>query len=639
MRATGPALVVALALSGCRSPGAHRTVAAVPRRSTPFVPLVIRRWADTGMEEAPLAPGERVPEVERAVSFVAPAAQRVTEAELPVLVDEIRASGATGVSIPATLEVDVPRFLAALAPLAIRALDVSERRISDADLKALRSLTSLRVLRAEGARFTDRVELAPLGQLERLVLNRASISDERLGVLPPTLMALELADTALSDISLAERLPALTRLHALMLARSRAGNGAVRAVRGATGLELLDVSGTQVSDALAPVIQTLTALRTVLVDRAEVGDPLIAALDGASGLQLLSANETRISDAALRHLAGHRRLRALGVSGTRVTARGLRALRTLTELRELAVDVTGADDQSIAALFGATHLSLLSAEQTRVDDALLLPFPELRSLRLAATRVGDRVASQVSRLSQLTDLSLSATEVSRAGVAVLGAVRTLEALDVSELVVDDATLGALSGLTGLRTLSLAGTQVSADGLARLADARQLVALDLSGTAVDDHLFSVLGRGSALRKLQLARTRVRTLAGLRGLRHLEELGVEEDALAPEALAEIGSLPALRALDAASTEIGDPEAGALQTSAALRWLNLSDTLVSDQGVAMLPSGIRELFLAGTRLTDASAEGLSRRGLESLDVRRIGLSDAAVEQLAAHVTRLKH
>ncbi|QOY88962.1 COR domain-containing protein [Paludibaculum fermentans] len=99
------------------------------------------------------------------------------------------------------------------------------------------------------------------------------------------------------------------------------------ALAGLTGLQTLNVSGTQVSD-LGP-LSGLTGLQTLNVSGTQVSD--LGPLAGLTGLQTLRVSGTQLSD--LGPLSGLTGLQTLNVSNTQVS--DLRALSELTALRTL----------------------------------------------------------------------------------------------------------------------------------------------------------------------------------------------------------------------------------------------------------------------------------------------------------------
>ncbi len=114
---------------------------------------------------------------------------------------------------------------------------------------------------------------------------------------------LAIIDAPITDAGLAHlaRVRSLRSLY-LVSCRGITGSGLAH-LRAVTGLEYLDLSGTN------------------------VGDPALAHIAAIRSLLFLRLTDTRLTDAGLRHLTSLRNLQDLDLRGTQVTAAGVAALR------------------------------------------------------------------------------------------------------------------------------------------------------------------------------------------------------------------------------------------------------------------------------------------------------------------------
>jgi hypothetical protein len=90
---------------------------------------------------------------------------------------------------------------------------------------------------------------------------------------------------------------------------------------------LIDLGGTQVTDAGLEYLERLTQIHGLVLNRTQVTDAGLKHLKVLTRLQVLSLNYTQVTDAGLEHLEGLSQLQSLGLEGTKVTEDGLKKLR------------------------------------------------------------------------------------------------------------------------------------------------------------------------------------------------------------------------------------------------------------------------------------------------------------------------
>jgi tetratricopeptide (TPR) repeat protein len=188
------------------------------------------------------------------------------------------------------------------------------------------------------------------------------------------------------------------------------------------GLETLDLSGTQVSNAGLGQLKELTNLKTLLLNNTKVGDDALVHVTALANLRELALNGTTVSDVGLRHLKTLTNLTNLGLGNTEVSDAGLEQLKGMTNLRDLYLVQTKVSDAGLAHLRTLTQLGGLHLGGTAVSDAglaHLTTLSELKHLGLGGTRITDAGLEQLKGLTNLQHLDVTGTKVTVAGVDAL----------------------------------------------------------------------------------------------------------------------------------------------------------------------------------------------------------------------------
>ncbi len=92
-------------------------------------------------------------------------------------------------------------------------------------------------------------------------------------------------------------------------------------------------------------------------------------LKGLTGLDMLGLRNTKVTDTELAHLKQLTSLTRLDLGETQITAAGLAHLAGLTQMRRLVLRGTAMTDVGVAQLKGLTSLQELDLGQTQVTDA------------------------------------------------------------------------------------------------------------------------------------------------------------------------------------------------------------------------------------------------------------------------------
>lgn len=279
----------------------------------------------------------------------------------------------------------------------LRTLDLSGTAIDGSATKTLANLSALESLSLAKTRQTSESisRLRGLRALRELDLEHTRVDAKVMEALADlsSLVGLDLSETSLKEARF-DQLPRTLRV--LRLGQSAAPVAGLRALPGLARLEVLDVSGLEVSD----------------------GD-LQFLSDHARALERLNVNFTSVGDAGVKALAQLPVLQRLDVGKTRLTGVGVAALATAPALRVLELGLNDLDD----------------------DAVLQLEATQLRKLYLAETKVTDQVVEHLPRT--LVSLNLDGTHITQRAVSVLTRYRSLREVDVRHTGVDASELRRL----------------------------------------------------------------------------------------------------------------------------------------------------------------------------------------------------
>ncbi len=285
------------------------------------------------------------------------------------------------------------------------------------------------------------------------------------------------------------------------------------------------------------------------------------------------------------------RLEALALDTNQLGAAGLAALATgaFPALRSLGVGVNGLDDEALANLAAAPWLRRLELLSVGNTDLSLLPY-RIHDLQSVSDRDFVTVAELWTVLSFDELVDERADTFSAAGVTSLlahplPALRTLD-LSLTPVDADGARAIALAAprLPGLDWLGLRGCKLG-DGIAALGDAlHEFPRLAFLDACDDDTGLAAL---PLMMRLPQVSTWVRTLAASYG-------AITDDTHVEIVRAALPRLPRLRRVDLA----GNPALGE-DDSRRLKSL-----------LPALPAQLRELFLTGCAIDDATQETLTAK-----------------------------
>jgi uncharacterized protein YjbI with pentapeptide repeats len=186
-------------------------------------------------------------------------------------------------------------------------------------------------------------------------------------------------------------------------------------------------------------------------------------------------------------------------------------------------------------------------------------------------------------------------------------------IDFSGVPIGDAELAPAAQLPYLRTIVLRGTKVTDAGLAVFKDCQYLETVDLSNSPISGTGLHYL-RASSIKDFNLSHSKF----GDGGIADLVKIGYH-----------------LLRLNLAATEITDDGLEQLAGLRTLEVIDLSRTRISGAGLRYLPTGLKQLNLAGAPITNASLVCLDRFPLlESLNLSGTNITDDAIPNIQAMI-----
>lgn len=290
-----------------------------------------------------------------------------------------------------------------------------------------------------------------------------------------------------------------------------------------------------------------------------------------------------------------------------------------------------------------TDVRFIEQPPTNEMLGMLQSLPRLRSLVLAGTATQDDALRQIAELSGLRNLDLRNCPVSNAGLAHLIGMKSLAALRLSgatgETTVDDKGMASLAKIKTLETVMLDGLWISEEGLKPLVAIEGLVELTLAQSLAGDEALSVIAQMKNLCRLRLAKTAI-TSHGLRAisvLSKLRDLDLSECAsLDNESLETVGTLVQLERLNLWRVPVGDAGIRHLAALRKIRWLNLDNTMLTDEGMGTLAGmpGLSTLHIGSTAVSNTGIQHLA----EARSLREVFLARTAVDATGVATLRKK-
>ncbi|MDY3557770.1 TIGR02996 domain-containing protein [Gemmata sp. JC673] len=337
-----------------------------------------------------------------------------------------------------------------------------------------------------------------------------------------------------------------------------------------------------------------------------------------------------VADAEFRHMPDLPNLRSLDIGGNaRITADSVRRIGRWRTLRRLSL--TG-DTITDAAL---PHLAQLNG---------------LEELDLSYTRITDEGLQHLAPLTALRALNLSRTALTARGLRTVAALPRLRKLILRDMPLGAAELNELTRMPALEELDLwddfPNRQLDAAFLAPLEDVPALHSLALNGWG--DPSWTVPERLLSLRRLrgleelktwdlELGNDGLAAVCELPRLARLHYAGH----LVTGGLHVLAGVPGLLALKLDCTGITDNEFTCLGVLQSLRWLDLSNSPITDAGLKYLEAlpALLTLILDHTSISDSGLHAIKLPSLRRFSARGTSVTqDGAWNRRAAWAPGLR-
>lgn len=490
---------------------------------------------------------------------------------------------------------------------------------------------SVTVATPEGEQLRDvtEAELLPKGpfDLREVVLaDKGTVTDADLAKFRglAQLQLLNLSGTGVSDQGL-HNLSGCTGLRVLDLSRTKITPDAGSTLAALRLLRQLYLAGTPIDGTALRLLVRMPELSHLSLVQTKVSNADLAHLRGLPKLTWLSLDGTRLDDGAIEHLRELKKLQELGIVGTAVTDAGVEQLRLA--LPSCRLRANEPDPQRLAARWALSHGGAVT-----IDDA-------------GAPRALERLASLPAGPCRVTGVDLStARGLDGESLKPLAACKDLTSLSLAGIPVTDEALADIAGLTALRKLTLSKTRITDEGLRQLDKLAALQSLDLGSTRINGSGLESLSGLAGLKHLYVDHCRLTDAALPTVARHapLETLVLSYNTLLTDrGLGALADLKELRRLDLAGTGVTDTLADPIAKYEQLTRLDLSGTKVTDAMLSPLANHkhLEKLYLHSTRVTDGGVSGLSQvRTLKQLDVGQTPVTQFAADQLVQAIPGLE-
>jgi Leucine-rich repeat (LRR) protein len=417
-----------------------------------------------------------------------------------------------------------------------------------------------------------------------------------------------------------------------------------------TGLQILSLSKTGVTDKGMELLKKLRSLRALEFTEEQIGVKGLAVLKDLPNLEYLDCG-TEPTDVGLKHLGQLPNLRWIRIRTGRMYGPGLAALANCPRLERLCIWGTSPiSDRHIRCLEGLTQLksltlwgvcdsltdaSLASISKlknleelyfirtmprfTAAGQAYLTQLKHLRKLDLAGAPISDaRYLAQLPQLESVRPVQFTADNMKA-----LSGVRHLESLGVTlsspphGLIDDPLAASYLGKLTSLERFT--GRFVSDEEVACLEPLSRLKELLVGGSHLTDRSLASISKLKRLEYLnfsafggaRISRSGIKQLSSLTDLQVLDvKVGPAANGQADGASLDFSALTGLNTLVLSGCSLGDTDLASLAGLRRLEWLVLYGNF-TEEGLWHLRnlSKLKYLFITGISCT--SGEHLDELG----------------------------
>jgi len=299
-----------------------------------------------------------------------------------------------------------------------------------------------------------------------------------------------------------------------------------------------------------------------------------------------------ITDDDLHHFVALPNLIGLDLSQSLITDAGLETIAQIERLKNLKLFRVNVSDQGIAALGALPNLDMLNLDSTPISGRALetiSSFPKLRSLTLTSTDIDAAGLAALQNLSSLNTLNLAKLKSFTPDmIAAIAPHPNLATLSLTFNPVGSS----IRDLVGSKVqhLNFLNAKVNDEDGVVLGELSELVNLSANGNPIGDATIAAIAGLPKLNLLQIPATAVTDAAGpdFARMTRLRTLWIDETSVGDAFVADLADLP-LQTLSLRKTAITDESLKVLAGIQTLKNITLSDTAVTEAGVAALQAAL--------------------------------------------------
>lgn len=242
----------------------------------------------------------------------------------------------------------------------------------------------------------------------------------------------------------------------------------------------------------------------LIVSSADFGDSECRQLAEMPALEVVDLSGTGVTDSSLSVLAQLPALRTLKLAGTAVTDEGLGVLAGCQSLREISLCRCALDRLTESGVGQLRSLQSLNLMDTQISDdsgPALSRLVNLKQLYLGRSQISSTILSTLTRLKKMELLNVTGLVVEEsAHLSALGELPSLQMLYLDHSGIDDNSFEKLTAafadsdectIAALFVEGCAISDASHEALMKLTQLPSLIKLRLTGTRVSRRVFNEL----------------------------------------------------------------------------------------------------------------------------------------------------
>lgn len=258
----------------------------------------------------------------------------------------------------------------------------------------------------------------------------------------------------------------------------------------------------------------------------KIDDRSLALISNQRNLKLLNLQGTQITDAGVPYLRLLRHLYDLNLSYTKISDEGLKLVGQIPNLAFISLNGDKVTDKGISYLQNRKLRSILLCDTGVGDEGakILSQIPTINALQMRSckgvTNVG---AVNISNLSRMEFLSLENTSITDQGATALSKLTELKELDIGSNKITAGSIRALCRLPNVVRLGLTSTNVTPDWVPYFGKFKSLINLGIPWSPIDDAgLATLASTAPRIEILELRGCGNITDAGLSSIRTMKKL---------------------------------------------------------------------------------------------------------------------